>query len=354
MIIMSMKNLATSFFYKFLITTTIFISYESLADGTLEFRSDYANQVMPGRIGDRGFKKNEDKVRGRRRIQTDQNFSDVFKKNKFKVLDDNSSELNVSALMANCGGFDDGEYIEKLCGKNNEENKATYLKKRYGTDLLIEVCETTKTDPAQVPKAYYHKIFKEFWGVDQDDQITSVGIASELWAIPITEDSPQVCDVSENSLKLKAAQKNARNEEIRQASIEIERQKKVKAKMEAEIVKSTFGIRRSPWSSFEHYASTWDGLVRYDYFYDKKSVEKQGTFRRVLSMKDFPGSGRYAIVEIYELNCLDESYRALGEVYVNIPLQKEQFWKVELPYSNEWFYLRRNTSVHRLWEKLCM
>jgi hypothetical protein len=322
----------------------------------LEFRDHSANDVMPSRIGHSGFKSNEDTVRERRRIQGHLNYAAASLKNKFKVLDNNSSDLTVSALMANCGGFfDDGEYIGKFCKKNSEENKVSYLKKTFGADLLIEICESIKTDPAQVPKAYYHKIFKEFWGVNQDDQITSVGIASDFWAIPVTEDSPQVCESSEKSQKLRAAQKNARNEEIRQRTIEIEKQKAVKAQMEAELVKSTFGIRRSPWSSFEHYASTGGGLEQKNYFYDKKSVEKSGVFRKVLTTKEFGArDAAFATVEIFELNCRDESYRALGEVLVYIPLQKQQVWQVALPESNEWFYIIRNTTVHRLWEELCL
>jgi hypothetical protein len=127
----------------------------------------------------------------------------------------------------------------------------------------------------------------------------------------------------------------------------------------AEFAKRAFAMRRSPWSSFDNFFNykTPDLITEYRFnqhrmYFDKKSVEKQGAVRRVLTVTVHePTAG--STVEVYELNCSDETYRFQGAIKMRGPVQKEDVYSVDLPSDTDWSYFKRETEVDALFKLLC-
>ncbi len=128
----------------------------------------------------------------------------------------------------------------------------------------------------------------------------------------------------------------------------------------AEFSRRAFSMRKSPWSSFDNFFNykTRDLTVenrfnQHRMYFDKKSVEKQGSVRKVLTV-DVDESTSLSTVEVYELNCSNETYRVQGAVGVHGPVQKEDIYSVDLPSDNGWSYFKRESEVDALFKLLCM
>jgi len=327
------------------------------ADDKIEFRLNSANKFFDVEIGGVGRRKEGDLTRDRRIIRKDR--GSIF------VLDNNSQPLTYASLTLACKeAFAPPEYFWNYCGSSAPDNSIESIKKRFGDDLLVRVCDSEIHDPSQTPKAYYHKIFKEYWGVDEDGRVKFVGITKDLWAIPLTEALPQACVDNERTISLQTERRNRREAELRIERQKQEAQQRIDEEKKNNLISAVHALRKSPWSSFEYFTRVLSSgsQVVTEYFFDPKSTQRRGSALRVLTLSrndllvshEQSGLFRFSGAAIYELHCMDETYRFFGEVIFLDPVQAGKVHKVNLPTDDKWRYIPRDTEVHRLFQNICM